>query len=353
MRLVTVWLSTAIVLASGSAVVASSADMRCVQQQLSFLGYEAGTADGLIGRKTRAAAAEYAASKGAASGLSDLTHDTARQWCTALSKANPELAAFAAERSRDLLVVDDSVSGKTQAVLNRGLDLARDLLKRRVGVVLPEQVRAFAGTDAGWLAENYLQARNLPEGFRAGKQKEFGTCDPPAEGGHYAMFLCLDDQAWRRGESEAMGIVAHEYTHNMQFALVGESGKNCCSDSDAMSVFGPQWLVEGSAEFMKFLLWDELGYRSLDREIREYAGRLRGREIRLSAIETRKGMREHAVGWDVGPVATHYLLAKSGVPALATFWRGIGNGVPMRDAFASAFGRTTEEFEREFAALTK
>lgn len=335
------------------AVAAYSAQMACVQQQLAALGYDPGSPDGLVGGKTRSAAAAYLVAAGSVSDLPELSNDSAAQWCAALAGAHAEAAIFAAEVPDDVLIADDSVSNATRATLERGLAYAHDLLKRHVGVVLPEPVRAFAGTDAVWLTDNYLSARGLPVGYRDGKLAEFGSCEPPAESAYYVMFLCLDNQAWRRGDAESMGTVAHEYMHNMQFGMVGGPGKLCCTNSDAMSVFGPQWLVEGSAEYMKFLLWDQLGYRSLDKLIREYTGRFRNGDHGLAALETRKGFRENPASWDIAPVAAHYLVETSGLPSLAVFWTEIGKKTPMRDAFKIAFGQTTEEFDAAFAAALR
>jgi hypothetical protein len=163
----------------------------------------------------------------------------------------------------------------------------------------------------------------------------------------------MDSQAWRRGQAETIGIVAHEYMHNLQFALVGLPGKDCCSDSNAMSIFGPQWLVEGSAEYAKFLLWDELGYQGLNRNVRDYKRRFRGADTRLAKLETRKGFRENPASWDIAPVAVHYLLDGAGIPSLTLFWTELGKGTEMREAFRIAFGRTTDEFEAEFASAVE
>lgn len=335
---------------TGVGYAAGSPHMLCVQEQLSALGYDTGTPDGVVGGMTRAAAESYLAAEDAVADLPAISNETAEQWCTSLAVMHPEVSSFAAVRPGDVVVAHDTVSERQKALLARGLLLSHDLFKRRIGVMLDRPVQAFAGTDATWLTDNYLKVKNLHAGFRGGKMKEFGSCEPPAEAGYYVMFLCLNNQAWKRGDAESLGIVAHEYTHNLQFGLVGEPGKNCCTDNVAMSIFGPQWLVEGSAEYMKFVLWDEMGYRSLKPLMRDLQDRVRNADLDLIKMETRMGFRENPSGWDVGPLATHYLLRDRGLASLAVFWAEIGEGTEMGNAFRLAFGRTTEEFNAEFAA---
>lgn len=127
---------------------------------------------------------------------------------------------------------------------------------------------------------------------------------------------------------------------------MGERGKDCCTDSNAMSIFGPQWLVEGSAEYLSYALLEDFRVLQLDRVIPEFAARVPD-GINLADLETRRGFRENQ-GWDVGIVATHALLEESGLPSLVAFWKEIGEGTDMREAFEIAFGMSTETFYESF-----
>ena len=134
----------------------------------------------------------------------------------------------------------------------------------------------------------------------------------------------------------------------MQYDLFGEKSRGCCTDSNAMSMFGPQWLMEGSAEYMGYALMADLGLIDLDKRMLEVASQIQPSDTSLKSRETRKGFRELSNSWDIGPVATHLLISQSGFAALAKFYSDLGEGKKMRPTFLEAFGRSTEQFDREF-----
>jgi hypothetical protein len=323
--------------------------VRCVQEQLNILGFDAGTADGLMGGKTRGAATEYLSGETVAEGLPELSTASAMDWCVALAGVHAEVASLAQGLPDDKLIVGKGVSDQQQATIRRALVLAHDFSKRVVGVELDRPVEVYASAnDQIWMTQNYLRVKNLPGSFAMGKMKEFRECEPSAEGGYYSMWLCMSSPAWTRGnaETETIGIVMHEYAHNIQFGLVGERGKDCCTDNNAMSVFGPQWLVEGSAEYLRYMLLEELGRADVSGIIRQFEREV-PEGVNLADLETRQGFRNEN-GWNTGIVATHYLLQDVGPTALVVFWTEIGKGTGMREAFESAFGRTTDEFYESF-----
>jgi hypothetical protein len=345
-----------LMVAATSGAHAREVGVACVQEQLNILGFETGTPDGVLGGKTRAASEAYQSASPALSGLPKLTPETAKVWCDTLAKTSPELAAIALGGPDDVLVAGPGVSTRQEKAILDGLVEAHGLVKRRLGLTLERPVTAFASDDAKWLTDNYLKARNLGENYRNGKMQEFGSCEPAAEGAYYNMFLCMGSNAWTRStmpsgsrDAEVMSIVMHEYMHNVQFGLVGERGKSCCTDSNAMSIFGPQWLVEGSAEYMRYVLMDELGHMDLSRYIKDIGKQVRGGDLNLLARETRKGFRESENSWPMGTLATHYLVSLSDFPSLARFWQQIGTGGDMRAAFSSSFGMSTEAFALDFA----
>jgi hypothetical protein len=269
-----------------------------------------------------------------------------------LAETHPELASFAEGLPDDVLIVGKGVSEEQQATIRQALVLAHDFTKRVVGVELERPVEVYASAnDQIWMTQNYLRVKNLPGSFAMGKMKEFRECEPSAEGGYYSMWLCMSSPAWTRGnaETETIGIVMHEYTHNIQFGLVGERGKDCCTDNNAMSVFGPQWLVEGSAEYLRYLLLEDLGRADVSGIIRQFERDVPD-GVNLADFETRQGFR-NGNGWNTGIVATNYLLQDVGPSALVVFWTEIGNGTDMRDAFEAAFGVTTDEFYERFPTM--
>lgn len=78
-------------------VSSSAAAIVCVQDELNALGFNAGTADGVLGGKTQQAAAAYvqfAKQSDASFVMPSVTADNARMWCETVAKQNPAVARF-------------------------------------------------------------------------------------------------------------------------------------------------------------------------------------------------------------------------------------------------------------------
>jgi hypothetical protein len=260
-------------------------------------------------------------------------------------------------KSQDILKFGSGVTERQKNAISNGIGHARRLMKQKLGYSIAAPVKIFAAADAKWLTDNYLRERKLGNSFRKGKLQEFGCSQLSAEGGYRLMFLCMSSGAWRRTDiyganvdvdSGNMFTVMHEHTHNMQYELLGERGRTCCADSNAMSVFGPQWLMEGAAEYLGFVLMAEFGHLDLDQHMLRMARQIGKEDLSLAKRETRKGFRERPNSWEIGPVAVHLLVSKAGYSSLPKFWEAIGKGVKMRKAFSVTFGRTPAEFEVEF-----
>ena len=78
-------------------VSSSAAAIVCVQDELNALGFNAGTADGVLGGKTQQAAIAYVQftkQTDAAFVMPEVTADNARMWCETVAKQNPAVDRF-------------------------------------------------------------------------------------------------------------------------------------------------------------------------------------------------------------------------------------------------------------------
>ena len=78
-------------------VSSSAAAIVCVQDELNALGFNAGTADGVLGGKTQQAATAYVQfvkQTDAAFVMPAVTADNARMWCETVARQNPVVARF-------------------------------------------------------------------------------------------------------------------------------------------------------------------------------------------------------------------------------------------------------------------
>ncbi len=100
------WTKTILAAAAGLCVLgfaghslAAQPGIRCVQNQLNTLGFDAGRADGSIGPMTRQAAEQYrtwmaGGAGGAGWSFPALTAINGQMWCEGVAKDHPELAKF-------------------------------------------------------------------------------------------------------------------------------------------------------------------------------------------------------------------------------------------------------------------
>ena len=80
-----------------SPVLSDEASVKCVQEELNGLGYDAGSADGKMGGKSRSAAEKYAAfmaEKTPGWAMEPLSNDSAALWCEKVAEAWPDVAHF-------------------------------------------------------------------------------------------------------------------------------------------------------------------------------------------------------------------------------------------------------------------
>lgn len=91
-----------------SSAFAAQPGMLCVQNQLTALGFDAGTPDGFYGAKTRAAADgynEWISLKDGDLVLPPLTKTNGRFWCEQVAAANPSVAKFNVPEEQHILLI--------------------------------------------------------------------------------------------------------------------------------------------------------------------------------------------------------------------------------------------------------
>ncbi|MFK7877489.1 MAG: peptidoglycan-binding protein [Paracoccaceae bacterium] len=327
--------SVAFLMTSTAFAFAQRADVLCVQQSLLDAGHDPNGVDGVFGRGTRTASISYL--EASARNLPDLSIVSAATWCRALADAGA--------LEGDVIIVSSDAKQSVWEMVEVALRASRNRIETKLGLN-PPPLQAYLSADAEWLTKNYLRSNNLPESYRMGKMSEFGRCEPAAEAGLGVMFLCQENTRWS-DDSNAIHMSAHEFWHTaVQYYLVDQ---RCCSDPDAMSLFGPEWLVEGSAEYFATSVREDLGMGSLKREMIEYENRI-DPNINLTELQTRRGFREND-GWNAGPVAVSFLVETRGIESIVEYYKAIGAGEEIETAFRLAFGSTTDDLAIEFRSF--
>src|SRR5690606_25367456 len=151
--------------------------------------------------------------------------------------------------------------------------------------------------------------------------------------------------------AQRLQLLAHELFHTQQFALAGDRARRYVTDSIGTQTMGPNWLIEGSADYVGYALMEELGVVTIKN--RYAADRDRVRDWKqngaapLSGYETKR-QTGLPLFWDVSRVGVQELVAQHGMQGLPVFWEELGNGAHWEDAFITAFDTDVGAFYDAF-----
>lgn len=335
--------------------------VKCVQQQLTDLGYAAGHPDGRLTQQTKGAwQALRQAKAGTAllAALPPLSQKTAIHWCRELPTLKTGLERHMPSAAPVRILAD---TPNVEKGIRQAYDKVLRFMDREYGIVLAGHIGIGAAgntkdvqTYVRRLLRDMSSARFNPDASIAAHcNKPFGVA-----GAAYLkfMYICWDnpheaDNAWLKRSRKWLGMMmAHEYMHLVQAELGGARSEGFHSNS-LRARMGPAWLVEGSAEVVAA----RFGKRAL--RLRA-PGLAELHEWSLKSKKSLRGMRAHKTvstsgDYDFAHYAVHVLTRISGEEALFTFWRRLNAGQNWEQAFKGAFGIALAEFETQVMELRK
>jgi peptidoglycan hydrolase-like protein with peptidoglycan-binding domain len=336
------------------AAMTSAEATTCVQAGLNSLGYDAGPADGHMGKRTFGAAAQFAARQ-AGAGYPELTDQSGAEWCTRLTASIADgSAAGPADDVARLRFGPDVDSGVIRDV-QAGMDDIAAYFTAEFGDALKTPGTIYVSADAKWLTDAYVAHLNVGQGIRAGKMQHFSGCHG-GEAGYGFMFMCsksdVFDGDWFGSGRQAQRTfaMAHEYFHMLQYERAVGSLENCCSGINTLKMLGPQWLVEGAAEYVAFRLLGDSKRMNFKREIEWHTQKAAEVGSTLEAMQTREGYYAEPRASSAGMIAAHLLAERAGFASLGQFYAEIGSGKDWTTAFEAAFGLSPAGFAEAYEA---
>jgi hypothetical protein len=206
--------------------------------------------------------------------------------------------------------VDDGVSRADHHAIALGVELAADFLRRQGGGAIERTVFVRITT-----------SDECPHGVSARG---------------YVICANVDNTGWRALDfGERVKVAAHEYYHVLQHELG-------CFDV-------PQWLFEGSAEYMAFRVMTDAGF--LEPQAATLASIQRVLAVFGSPPALINDTSRRSAGLDqyaYWGLAVDQLLLVPGIGALRNFCADVGAGTGWEQAFLTAFGRTPSQFVASF-----
>ncbi len=284
------------------------------------------------------------------------------------------LQVTTSEVTKGQVVSDGSIPQKTLDKINEQVLIFYAFIKEYLGLTF--KVEVYVSRNPNWMADRYLEAFELDEGFRPGKVRSFSRCEPAGEGGFYAIFIPVCNNRGLSAE-QLENLVVHEVWHAVQYYLLNS---HCCIDNYGMQHVGPDWLFEGTAEVLSLLVATDFDVDYVEKEMARLRGVLRKKipaDFNLLSMNTRIGRRRNPV--EALQLAGLMLMSTAGLQSFLDFYGNLGDyyaaetsedGFRISDGydgwfsstffdsperlerldeiFQAAFGRTMEEFAKEF-----
>lgn len=326
----------------------------CIQSGLNSMGYDAGPADGQMGKRTFSAAQTFSKLQYGAP-FPELTEQSAAEWCDRLVASIADGSASGPVDGLALFRFGPDVDSAVIRDVRQGMDDIAAYFAASFGKALKSPGKIYVSADAKWLTDAYVAHLKSGEGIRRGKMEHFSGCHG-GEAGYGFMFMCsksdVFDGDWFGGGHLAQRTfaMAHEYFHMLQYERAVGSLDGCCSGTNTLKMLGPQWLVEGAAEYVAFRVLGDSKRLNLKREIAWHTQKAAEVDSSLEAMQTREGYYAEPRASSAGMIAAHLLAESAGLASLEKFYAELGASKDWTTAFEAAFGMTPEDFSKTYEA---
>jgi peptidoglycan hydrolase-like protein with peptidoglycan-binding domain len=318
----------------------------CLQEQLAALGHDPGPPDGSVGPATRRALAAYEAANGV---VADRKLDafSAQVFCRELGLADPALKRHWPAFGRRLRV---EIAGVPDNDLRTDLLLEADAAVSKVEMLfkveLATPVDIVLGSNAAEIAERAIPMTASP----AGAVQRFATrlCqDAPDYGvssSHLPgviLFCHRPDAVYHGGFNtrEVRNQLGRVLAMEMITQLTGDPATG--SDADYFRRNGPMWLIVGTMQLLQREVdgvTTPLGRQKSAEKLREEGiTNPRRMEYYQASLEDPAGIGK------TGLLVTDDLTRETGLAPLGVFYRTLGTGVSVDEAFERAFGKSLDE----------
>lgn len=336
--------------------------VRCLQNQLTELGYDPGPVDGLWGKRTKAAALDLRETEPRLQNIDLLDNPrriSAISWCREVgiqfSKARQYRPVD--ELPPDMMFDDDMTLFEKSDIRSNARH-ARNELRTFYRMDPAGLTTVIAGSDIRQLSDNLRKAmrkRGGPtNGMTSFVKEHCKSADPYAAFALYGIIvICTDaalphEEAWKNISKSLYRIMIHEFVHiyQLEYSLASTHPHRFRKN---VNLVGPAWLMEGAAMMV------ELDLSRFDLDDTGFGGVLQlrsgvyGTDLKLKNIKEVRSDEEYLIS----RYATFLLVKRFGLEAVLDYWKIIGAGQSPREAFQTQFGMSITEFETLFEELRK
>jgi len=327
-------------------IAESSSSASCVQEQLNALGFDTGKPDGVLGRKTRSALAQYEKANGRLT-LRKLDADHAVVHCRQLGLRHPELKAYWPSRQQQFeFIFGDSVSPKFRTDVSATILGNFAALQTEFGLEIPLTIKVVVASSA----KETLQLTKKHYKIELNNFSQIASDICSTKNGFSATAPPLMIVVCRNGTMEVdknihrwwfENTLAHELFHQVQYQLAGwmnlKFGMNAVLNGN-----GPVWMSEGSADVFSIRAtdhWTQATYR-------DYSWKFLGESApNLAALEREDALSRYARQiYAGGRLSVYRLVDANGLESIISFYEDLGLLDSWKAAFRQNFGESAKDF---------
>lgn len=317
----------------------------CLQKQLAALGHDPGKADGRVGPATRRALEEYEEKNGR---LADRTLDnfSAIIFCRELGLQDSALAREWPSSGRRLRV---EIAGERDDQLRADLiyeaNAALSTIEALFDLQLAAPVDIVFGSDPDEIAE---RAKGFTESSGGAVERSVRRLcrEAPVYGvnGTYLpgviLFCQRPDAVYHGGfpPREVRNVLGRLMAMELIFQLTGYPANG--SDEEYFRRTGPMWLIVGTMQLLQ---------REVDAIITPLGRQNAAKKLRAEGILNPSNMEYYQSSLEdpveigrTGLLVTDDLTRESGLALIGVFYRALGTGLSVDEAFERAFGKTRQ-----------
>lgn len=275
------------------------------------------------------------------------------------------LASSAFGQEASLIYTDTQANTRKTRLLSDADEKVRSFFETRfqqridtpvilLGTSDPDKLNTYlteALSDQGWRQRSSpIDAKQLCDNKRVG-----------AAANRPYILMCWQkpaayDALWERGLGKRLNpILAHEFTHQLQYHLANDDPPQRVEGSDEL-LLGPSWMIEGVAEVFEHIYAVEIqGEKArYDDEQTFFNMQSPARRSQMTLTElTPTGSTKGRAAYGTARFAAYLLAQRSGAQALLEYFETLGETKDRDIAFEQVFGLTFETFETNFERVRR
>lgn len=341
---------SAILSFSSASLALADEGMRCVQNQMTALGIDVGTVDGVFGKRTANAAKAVAGLFPVLSDLQQLDKNNALTWCREVALQSEILKSHWPTHESDKFeyFYSGQVPENAQKAIEDSMDIAVKYFLN-LGISLPGKTKIISGNDLNLIAKTMSEETRNPISRASALDVLVRQCEGKDMSGlnlnGLVVFCFAKETDVTRNLRELKDIAVHEYAHEVQRQMTTYTRPYLRNEQQLVDINGPRWLVEATATAFA----NDYTYNSLISSVLIALIRNGRDEFSGSKLKTMIG-HEATQDEDFASyvnAAGQLLVKKKGVEGILNFWSQMAR-TDWKDAFQQNYGLTIDEFYVEF-----